>query len=131
MVTTRRKSGLKNLPEPDKPKRLRHTRRKKTADVQVVGIGASAGGVHTLEQFFECMPADSRLAFVVILHLSPEHESNLAELLQRRTVMPVIQVTQSVAVEPNHVYVIPPAKQLMMEEGKVKLAETNEASACR
>ncbi len=117
---------MSNASEPDKQARsVRRTRRKTKADVQVVGIGASAGGVRTLEQFFERMPADSGLAFVVILHLSPEHASNLAELLQRRTTMPVIQVSKSAQVEPNYVYVIPPAKHLMMSDGMVKLAAPN------
>ena len=52
----------------------------------VVGLGASAGGIAPLQQFFADMPADSGLAFVVVMHLSPEHESNLAAVLQQKTV---------------------------------------------
>src|SRR5512142_250093 len=80
----------------------------------LVGIGASAGGLPALQSFFAHMPADSGMAFVVILHLSPTHESLAASLLQHTTTMPVIQVTEAVSVAPNHVYVIPPAQDLSM-----------------
>src|SRR5438045_7791153 len=78
----------------------------------VVGLGASAGGVAVLQQFFSDMPPESGLAFVVVMHLSPEHESNLANVLAQKTAMPVMQVNEPVKVKPNHVYVIPPNHQL-------------------
>src|SRR5438105_9643604 len=74
----------------------------------LVGLGGSAGSIAVLKSFFERMPADSGLAFVVVLHLSPEHESVLPELLQRTTRMRVVQVTGPITVEPDTVYVIPP-----------------------
>ena len=77
------------------------------SDFSVVGIGASAGGIGALKQFFEHMPSDSGMAFVVILHLSEQHESNLAEILQKTTAMPVAQVNETIKVEANQVYVIP------------------------
>src|SRR5204863_740183 len=83
----------------------------------IVGIGASAGGLKALQQFFQHMRDDSDLAFVIILHLSPEHESNLAGLLQYHTAMPVTQVTEATRVERNHVYVIPPASHLSLADG--------------
>ncbi len=88
-----------------------------------VGIGASAGGIKALKEFFAAMPSDSGMAFVVILHLSQEHESHLAQILQSNTKMPVTQVTETVKVEPNKVYVIPPAKGLAMVDGVIKLTE--------
>jgi two-component system CheB/CheR fusion protein len=97
----------------------------------LAGLGASAGGIHTLEQFFEHMPPDSNLAFVVILHLSPEHESNLAPMLQRKTLMPVIQVQERIKVLPNHVYVIPPVKHLAMEDGHIRLMEPEQQKGRR
>jgi chemotaxis response regulator CheB len=63
----------------------------------VIGIGASAGGLQALQAFFEVLPADTGMSFVVIMHLSPEHESLLAELLQAKTRMPVRQVTERIA----------------------------------
>ena len=88
-----------------------------------VGIGASAGGIKPLKEFFAAMPGDSGMAFVVILHLSPEHESQLPEVLQTNTEMPVIQVRETVKLQPNHVYVIPPTKYLAMADGEIRLIE--------
>jgi two-component system, chemotaxis family, CheB/CheR fusion protein len=65
----------------------------------VVGLGGSAGSLSALQAFFSQMPEDSGLAFVVVLHLSPEHESSLATLLQNVTAMPVIQVSETVKVQ--------------------------------
>src|SRR6266849_4855988 len=89
----------------------------------VVGIGASAGGITALKEFFGHVTADSGIAFVVILHLSPQHESNLAAVIQAETKVPVTQVTQPVKLEPNHVYVIPPTKYLGIDNGHIKLVE--------
>lgn len=87
----------------------------------VVGIGASSGGISALKAFFVQVPADSGMAFVVIVHLSKDHESILAEILQTSATIPVKQVTGTMKVEPNHVYVIPPAKNLAMNDGKILL----------
>ncbi len=89
----------------------------------VVGLGASAGGLRALQQFFQAMPANSGMAFVVIMHLSPDHESHAASILQHSTAMPVLQVTEPVPVEPNRVYVIPPAKSLAMDDGHIVLSD--------
>jgi chemotaxis response regulator CheB len=83
----------------------------------VVGLGASAGGIQALSQFFEHVPADSGIAYVVILHLSPEHDSRLAQVLQTVCTLPVTQVLKEVHVEPDHVYVIPPDQHLTMRDG--------------
>ena len=85
----------------------------------VVGIGASAGGLPALQHLFENMPANNGMAFVVILHLSPRHHSTADQVLQRVTSMPVIQVHHTVKIEPNHVYVIAPSKQLSMFDGSL------------
>jgi two-component system CheB/CheR fusion protein len=78
----------------------------------VVGIGASAGGLAALKKFFSEMPEDSGLAYVVVVHLSPDHESHLAELLQADVRFPVTAVTDTVPLEKNRVYVIPPNANL-------------------
>ena len=93
------------------------------SDFSVVGIGASAGGIGALKKFFAHMPSDSGMAFVVILHLSEQHESNLAEILQKTTAMPVAQVNETIRVEADQVYVIPPAKQLTIVNGSIKVSE--------
>jgi len=79
---------------------------------QIVGLGASAGGLEALEQFLANVPVDSGLAYVVVQHLDPTHKAMLVELLQRATVMPVRSATESLRVEPNVVYVIPPNTEL-------------------
>src|SRR6186713_956865 len=72
--------------------------------ISVVGIGASAGGLKVIQQLMAQLPNDSGLSFVIVMHLSPEHESNLAAILQRTTEMPIIQVNEEVTVRANHVY---------------------------
>jgi two-component system, chemotaxis family, CheB/CheR fusion protein len=78
----------------------------------VVGIGASAGGLKALQQFVEAVPADSGMAYVVIVHLDPVRESRLDELLGDRARIPVLQVTGPTAVEGDHIYIIPPGHDL-------------------
>ncbi len=93
----------------------------------VVGLGASAGGIAVLQQFFGDMSPESGLAFVVVMHLAPDFESNLASIIQQRTIMPVTQVTEAVKVKPNHVYVIPPNKQLAFEDSTLQLVAPQQA----
>ena len=90
----------------------------------VVGVGASAGGLGALIKLFEGLPAAPDMAFVIILHLSPKHDSNAAAILQRATRMPVSQVQADVPIERNHVYVIPPTHSLRMYDGHVALSES-------
>ncbi|WP_019340429.1 CheR family methyltransferase [Stutzerimonas stutzeri] len=94
-----------------------------TLTFPVVGIGASAGGIQALLTLFEHMPNDCGMAFVVIMHLSPKHESNVDKIIQNVTQMPVLQVTQPVAIERNHIYVIPPALDLSMNDGYLRLQQ--------
>ena len=88
-------------------------------DLLIVGIGASAGGIQALQQFFKQVPANSDMAYVVILHLSPDHDSKLVEVLQHVSNIPVRQVTEETKVEANQVYVVPPNKHLMMSDGSI------------
>ena len=92
-------------------------------DFPVVGIGASAGGLHALVRFFENMPANNGMAFVIVLHLSPKHPSSADNVLQRATVMPVTQVTSTTKIEKNNVYVIAPNQQLSMVDGYLGVSE--------
>ena len=86
-------------------------------DFPVVGIGASAGGFQALKSFFEHMPQNNGMAFVIVLHLSPDHESIADKIVQVSTKMPVLQVTGPTPIEKNKVYVISPAHQLKMNDG--------------
>ena len=99
----------------------RPTSKSKKEDFLIVGLGASAGGIQALKEFFAHVPKDSGIAYVVILHMSPEHESKLAEVLQVSASIPVIQVRQGAAVKPDHVYVIPPNQNLAMTDGHLSL----------
>ena len=89
----------------------------------VVGLGGSAGAIAALKTFLSSMPSDSGLAFVVVLHLAADHESIVAELLQRVTTMPVCQVQTKTEIKPNTVYVIPPGKALSAVTGFLELSE--------
>lgn len=89
----------------------------------VVGIGGSAGSLAALRGLLEHTPHDGGLAFVVIMHLSPDHESDLAGMLQKSTAMPVIQVRETARLEANTVYVIPPRKAMRTVEGHLHLLE--------
>lgn len=88
-------------------------------DFLIVGIGASAGGIQALQAFFKSVPVDSGMAYVVILHLSPDHDSKLAEVLQFVTKIPVARVTERTRVRPDHVYVVPPNQHLSMQDGSI------------
>ena len=85
----------------------------------IVGIGASAGGIQALQKFFQQVPANSGMAYIVILHLSPDHDSQLANVLQQTATIPVAQVTERVKFEPNNIYVVPPDQHLNMEDGYI------------
>jgi two-component system CheB/CheR fusion protein len=91
--------------------------------LRVVGLGGSAGSIVALQRFFEVMPSNSGMAFVVVLHLSPEHESMLSEILQRSTKMTVTQAEDGETVLADHVYVIPPAKHISLTNSHLRLTE--------
>jgi two-component system CheB/CheR fusion protein len=93
------------------------------APFPVVGIGASAGGLEALEQFLGRVPPASGLAFVVVQHLDPTYKGMIVELLQRATAIPVAQAEDGMKVEPNHVYVIPPNRDLSILHGVLYLLE--------
>jgi two-component system CheB/CheR fusion protein len=97
----------------------------------IVGIGASAGGLEALEQFFENVPTNSGLAYVVIQHLDPTHVGIMPELLQRTTDMKVVQVSDHLKVQPNHLYVIPPNKSMSVLNGYLYLFEPIESRGLR
>jgi len=83
----------------------------------IVGIGASAGGLEAFSQLLRALPADTGIAFVLIQHLDPRHESRLSDILSRTTAMPVLTVTDRLRAEPSHVYVIPPNADMTIGGG--------------
>ena len=89
----------------------------------IIGIGASAGGLEALELFLKNVPFSSGMAFVIVQHLDPTHKGIMAELLQRSTPMPVEQITDDLVVKKNHVYIIPPNKDLTLFHGVLRLLD--------
>ena len=87
----------------------------------IVGIGASAGGLEALQLLLKRLPPSTGLAFVVVQHLDPKHESMLVDILSRATAMPVSQATDGVLVEPDHVYVMPPNADLRLSRGALEV----------
>jgi two-component system CheB/CheR fusion protein len=93
---------------------------RQTPDFPIVGIGASAGGIAPLRGLFKRLPERTGLAFVVVQHLLPEHPSQLAEVLQKSTALPVCEAENGMKVNPDHVYVAPPSKMLTLEQGALR-----------
>ena len=89
----------------------------------IVGIGASAGGLEALELFLKNVPANSGMAFVIVQHMDPTRKGMMPELLQRATAMKVVQVRDRTKVQPDHVYVIPPNKDMSILRGILHLLE--------
>ena len=92
-------------------------------DFLVVGLGASAGGVQALSEFFSNVPEKTGIAYVVILHLSPDHDSKLTEVLQATTRIPVRRVNSRVQVAPDTIYVVPPDKHLVMMDHMIDASD--------
>ena len=89
----------------------------------IVGIGASAGGLEAIESFFQMMPVDSGMAFVVVQHLSPDYKSMMVELLSRKTKIPVHRAEDGLKVKPNNIYLIPPKKNISIFHGNLILTD--------
>ncbi|MDO7851750.1 CheR family methyltransferase [Hymenobacter convexus] len=110
--------------EPATPTMLREAARPEDGGAdkfRLVGLGGSAGSLAAFEQFFMAMPPDSGMAFVVVTHLSPNQESALASVLGQFTRMPVLEAEDGLRVRPNHVYVIPPNRDMSILHGTLLL----------
>src|SRR5216684_4999614 len=115
---TKVKSGpVHQRPEPQRSKR---------ALFPIVGVGASAGGLEAFTQLLKALGSETEMAYVLVQHLDPSHESALTELLAKATEMAVRQVTDATPVEPNHVYVIPPNVDMTISQGILQLTPRTE-----
>ena len=94
-----------------------------SASPLIIGIGASAGGLEALQQFFQNMPANSGLSFVVVQHLSPDYKSLMADILGKHTQMRVLQAENEMQIRPNTVYLIPPKNNMTLRDGRLFLTE--------
>jgi len=92
-------------------------------DFYYVGIGASAGGLEALKEFFTNMPDKTGMAFIIIQHLSPDYKSLMDELLARHTKIPIQVVKDGMVVQPDNIYLIPPKKNLSVFHGKLFLED--------
>ncbi len=108
---------VQQRPEPQPPRR---------ALFPIVGVGASAGGLEAFTQLLQALGAGTEMAYVLVQHLDPSHESVLTELLAKATEMPVRQVTDATPVEPNHAYVIPPNVDMIIAQGILRLTPRTE-----
>ncbi len=88
----------------------------------VVGVGASAGGLAAFKEFVQAISKDSGMAYVLVQHLDPNHDSLLPELLQKCSKIPVLEVTDEIEVKPDHIYIIPSNKMLVTNNGKLVLS---------
>jgi two-component system CheB/CheR fusion protein len=93
------------------------------AEFPIVGIGASAGGLEALQEFFEALPSNTNAAFVVIQHLSPDFKSYLEEIIGKKTDIPVTSVYDNIKIESNHIYIIPPKMNMKIVNGNLRLNE--------
>jgi two-component system CheB/CheR fusion protein len=100
-------------------------------DFPVVGLGASAGGLEAFTKLFTALPADSGMAFILIQHLDPTHKSMMVGLLGSHTSMKVLQATDGMKIERDHVYVIPPGAYLSIRDGSLHLSVPRERHGAR
>jgi two-component system, chemotaxis family, CheB/CheR fusion protein len=110
-------------PSSDETEKVGREPKTREARPTVVGIGGSAGALKALVTFFESIPQETGMAFVVVVHLAPEHQSLLPEVLGRAAALPVIQVTRRIPLAPDHIYVIPPGKNLVVTNSHLSVAE--------
>ena len=94
----------------------------------VVGIGAPAGGLEAIEHFFDNVPEDCGLTFVIVQHLSPDFKSLMDELLARHTKLPIHRVENGLEIEPNAIYLIPRKKNMVLSQGKLLLTDHDQKS---
>ncbi|MBD3411051.1 MAG: PAS domain S-box protein [Ignavibacteriales bacterium] len=92
-------------------------------EIVVVGVGASAGGYEAIEKFFAPMPEDAGVAFVVVQHLSPDYKSLMVELLAKRTKLKPVRIEDGMTVQPNHIYLVPPKKDVTLEGDELRVRE--------
>ncbi|MFH0976187.1 MAG: chemotaxis protein CheB [Spirochaetota bacterium] len=127
MPGTNKKDKLKKKAGKTRPEAIKAAAEKHDNVFHVVGIGASAGGLETLETFFTNMPDFTGMAFVIIQHLNPKHESIMAAILAKYTKMPVAQIKDGMKIEPDSVYLNPPGCNVAMAGLTFSLSDIRES----
>lgn len=98
------------------------SKRSRTETFPIVGIGASAGGLEAARELFANVPPDTGMAFVFIQHLDPTHASSLPEILSRITPIPIVETSHNLRLKPNHIFLIPPNKELQVSNAILRLS---------
>src|SRR5450631_2756497 len=101
---------------------LRASSSERPADFPIVGIGASAGGLEACRKLVDALPEGNGMAFILVQHLDPTHESMMVQLLADHTSMPVQQASEGMPIERDHLYVIPPGAYLSVSNGALHLS---------
>ena len=129
----RSKSPAKRVSPATPPSKNRTSKQDpgETKAFPIVSIGASAGGLEAFEQFFTHVPLDIGMAFILVPHLDPDHASMMTELLRRVTKLEVNEAKDGMKVEPDHVYVIPPNKEMTLYHGTINLEELKKTRGLR
>jgi len=94
----------------------------------IVGIGASAGGIGALGQFFKSVPKNPGMSFIVVLHMNRERRSILPDIIQRHTVLPTVEAEDGMTIQPDHVYIATPKENLYISDHSLRLAQKPERS---
>ena len=128
MADGRTDKAKEAAPKPRPPVRGRPSR---PADFPIVGIGASAGGLDACRKFLAALPADNGMAFILVQHLDPDHESMLVDLLASHTTMTVSQATDGMPIERDHLYIIPPGAYLSIGDDVLHLSQPSERHGAR
>ena len=105
--------------------------KRESVDFPVVALGASAGGLDAFKKFLDALPADCGMAFVLIQHLDPKHESMMVDLLTGHTPMKVLQAADGMPLERDHAYLIPPGAYLAIRDGTLRLSKPRERHGAR
>jgi two-component system CheB/CheR fusion protein len=119
MTVRRPRQAGQTRPQPNEHAFSRHS----SIDFPVVALGASAGRLDTFRKLFAALPANCGMAFVLIQHLDSKHKSMMVELLAAHTAMPVVQITDGMLVERDHVYLNPPGTCLAIAAGTLRLSK--------
>jgi two-component system CheB/CheR fusion protein len=112
---------IKKIRPETNPAKSGTARQAKNKSFPIVGIGGSAGSLVSFEKFFTHMPVDSGMAFIIIMHLHPDHKGSLAAVIQQYTSMPVTEATDNTQITPDNVYLIPPNKDMGIHNRKLLL----------
>ena len=128
--TVERKSP-KERPAPRQSTREREAVDRTHSFLPVIGIGASAGGLEAFQRFFANMPPHAGMAFVIVQHLDPDHESMMSQLIARSTEMTVLQADDGMLIEADHIYIIPPNKYIAVAGGSLRLSVPTEHRGMR